>query len=166
MGKKKVFFICPKFQKAPLGRVSQSVPRSTTAALWCSRGAECDADPLSDPAGGEEFLSEGTVEGVQPRLAVAIVGECPGLVVQQHAYAAVLRGARQRLPPAVVPGAELVLVQLQAPRQLVHPHHAPLALLLPGDGFVGDLQSGNKGEVSKKRELLFPAHLGLKTEEV
>lgn len=91
-------------------------------------------------------MGEGTVEGVQPGLAVTVVGERPGLVVQQHADAAVLRGARQRLPPAVVPGAELVLVQLQAPRQLVHPHHAPLALLLPGDGLVGDLCGGRGGE--------------------
>lgn len=99
---------------------------------------------------------------MQPGLAVAVIGERPGLVVQQHADAAVLRGPRQCLPPPVVPGAQLVLVQLQAPRQLVHPHHAPLALLLPGDGLVGDLRGGRWGEeeeggVSGKLKLSLPA---------
>lgn len=104
-----------------------------------SHGAQGDADSLTYPAGGEELLREGTVEGVQLRLALSVVGERPRLVVQQHADAALLRVARQSLPLAVVPGAELVLVELQAPRQLVHPHHAPLPLLLPGNGLVGHL---------------------------
>lgn len=107
-----------------------------------SCGAEGDADPLSYPAGGEQLLGEGTVEGVEPGLPVSVVGERPGLVVQQHADATVLGVAGQGLPPAVVPGAELVLVQLQAPGQLVHTHHAPLPLLLPGDGLVGYLVEG------------------------
>lgn len=79
------------------------------------------------------------MEGVEPGLPVSVVGERPRLVVQQHADAAVLGVAGQSLPPAVVPGAELMLVQLQAPGQFVHTHHAPLALLLPGDGLVGYL---------------------------
>lgn len=82
------------------------------------------------------------MEGVEPGLPVSVVRECPRLVVQQHADAAVLGVADQSLPPAVVPGAELVLIQLQAPGQVVHTHHAPLALLLPGDGLVGYLSSG------------------------
>lgn len=116
------------------------VVKSSQWSLSC--GAEGDADPLSDPAGREQLLGEGTVEGVEPGLPVSVVGECPRLVVQQHSDAAVLGVSRHRLPAPVVPGAELPLVQLQAPRQLVHAHHAPLPLLLPGDGLVGHLQEG------------------------
>lgn len=104
-----------------------------------SHGAQGDADSLSYPAGREQLLCEGTVEGVQSGLAVSIVGQRPRLVVQQHADAALLRMAHQRLSLAVVPGAKLVLVELQAPRQLVHPHHAPPPLLLPGNGLIGHL---------------------------
>lgn len=104
-----------------------------------SCGAEGDADPLSDPAGGEQLLGEGTVEGMEPGLPVSVVSERPRLVVQQHADAAVLGVSGHGLPPAVVPGAQLLLVQLKAPRQFIHTHHAPLALLLPGDGLVGHL---------------------------
>lgn len=85
------------------------------------------------------------MEGVEPGLPVSVVGERPRLVVQQHADAAVLGVARQSLPPAVVPGAELVLVQLQTPGQFVHTHHAPLALLLPGDGVIGYLMRWGGG---------------------
>lgn len=109
-----------------------------------SCGAEGDADPLSYPAGGEQLLGEGTVEGVEPGLPVPVVGERPRFVVQQHADAAVLGVARQGFPPAIVPGAELMLVQLQAPGQFIHTHHAPLALLLPGDGLVGYLSRGGE----------------------
>lgn len=86
-----------------------------TLLFITSCGAEGDADPLSYPTGGEQLLCEDTVESVEPGLPVSIVGECPRLVVQQHADAAVLRVAGQNLPSAVVPGAELMLVQLQAP---------------------------------------------------
>lgn len=79
------------------------------------------------------------MEGVETELSVSIVGERPRLVVQQHADAAVMGGTGQRLPLPVVPGTELVLIQLQAPGQLVHTHHTSLALLLPGDGLVGHL---------------------------
>lgn len=94
-------------------------------------------------------MGEGTVEGVEPGLPVSIVGERPRLVVQQHADTAVLRVADQGFPPAVVPGADLVLVQLQAPGQLVHTYHAPLALLLPGDGLVGNLSRGEGEDVGE-----------------
>lgn len=104
-----------------------------------SCGAEGDPDPLPDPAGGKQLLREGTVEGVEPGLPVSVVRERPRLVVQQHADAAVMGVAGQRLPPPVVPGAQLVLVQLQAPGQFIHTHHAPLSLLLPGNGLIGYL---------------------------
>lgn len=104
-----------------------------------SHGAEGDADSFSYPAGREQLLGEGTVEGMQAGLALSVVGQRPRLVVQQHADAAGLRVAHQSLSLAVVPGAEPVLVELQAPRQLVHANHAPLALLLPGNGLVGHL---------------------------
>lgn len=96
-------------------------------------------------------MGEGTVEGVEPGLPVSVVGECPRLVVQKHANAAVLWGDGHSLPPAVVPGAELMLVQLQAPGQFVHTHHAPLALLLSGDGLIGNLVGERiRGSVSSK----------------
>lgn len=79
------------------------------------------------------------MEGVQPCLAGSVVGKRTRLVVQQHADAAVMGVAGDGLPPAVVPGAELVLVQLQAPGQFIHSHHASLALFLPGDALVGYL---------------------------
>lgn len=110
---------------------------------WCasqsSHGAKGDADSLSYPAGREQLLCEGTMEGVESALAVAVVGQRPCLVVQEHADAALLRVADQSLSLAVVPGAELGPVQLEAPRQLVHPHHALLPLLLPGNGLIGHL---------------------------
>lgn len=113
--------------------------RLRDGAPLSSHGAQGDADSLSYPAGREQLLCEGTVEGVESGLAVSIVGQRPRLVVQQHADAALLRVAHQSLSLAVVPGAELVLVELQAPRQLVHTHHAPLSLLLPGNGLIGHL---------------------------
>jgi len=119
----------------------------------CSRGAECDADALADPAGGVQLVGEGAVEGVQGGLAVAVVGERAGLVVQQHAHALVARVAGHRLPPAAVPGAELLLVQLQAPRQLIHAHHAALAALLAGDVLVGYLRVGKEKEKKKTKRL-------------
>lgn len=114
-------------------------------SLWVtSCGAEGDADPLSYPTGREQLLGEDTVESVEPGLSVSVVGECSRLVVEQHADAAVLGAAGQSLTPAVVPCAELMLVQLQAPWKFVHTHHAPLALLLPGDGLVGYLMTWDK----------------------
>ncbi|KAF3853159.1 hypothetical protein F7725_013847 [Dissostichus mawsoni] len=70
-------------------------------------------------------------------MSVPEEAERPGLVVQQHADASVLRGAGQRLFAAGVPRRDLMRVQLEAPREVVHSHHAPLPLLLPGDGLVG-----------------------------
>lgn len=104
-----------------------------------SFGAQGYANSLSYPAGREQLLCEGTVEGVDLGLAIAVVGQRPCFVVQQHANATVLRIAHQSLVLAIVPCTEFVIVKLQAPWQLVHTHHAPLPLLLPGNGLVGHL---------------------------
>lgn len=73
------------------------------------------ADSLSYPAGREQLLCEGTVEGVESGLAIAVVGQRPCFVVQQHANATVLRIVYQSLLLAIVPSTELVIVKLQAP---------------------------------------------------
>lgn len=100
--------------------------------------AESDADALPDPAGREELARESTMEGMQPHLSLAVIGESSGLVVQQHADTQGLRLQLpgHRLPASGVPGAQLPLVQLEAPRQLVHSQHACLALLLARDGLI------------------------------
>lgn len=98
---------------------------------------ECDGDALPDPAGREQRLCKGAVEGVQPDLSLGVVRQRPGLVVQQHPDAQRLSVRLQLtgdgLLAAGVPRGQLPLVQLEAPRQLVHPHHAALALLLARD---------------------------------
>lgn len=104
-----------------------------------SFGAQGYADSLSYPTGREQLLCEGTVEGVELDLAIAVVGQCPCFVVQQHANVTVLRIAHQSLLLAIVPSSELLIIKLQAPWQLVHTHHAPLPLLLPGNGLIGHL---------------------------
>lgn len=86
-----------------------------SAPSQSSHGAEGDADSFSYPAGWEQLLGEGTVEGVEAGLALSVVGQRPRLVVQQHADTAGLCVAHQSLSLPVVPGAEPVLVQLQAP---------------------------------------------------
>lgn len=80
-----------------------------------SFGAKGYADSLSYPAGREQLLCEGTVEGVESGLASAVVGQCPCFVVQQHANATVLRIIHQSLLLAIVPSTELVIIKLQAP---------------------------------------------------
>lgn len=60
-----------------------------------------------------------------------------------------------------MPGAELMLVQLQAPGQFVHTHHAPLALLLPGDGLVGYLMGGRGEDLGDLCGFGSPKSLGL-----
>ncbi len=106
----------------------------------CSRFTERNGDALPDPAGREQRLCKDAVEGVQPHLSLAVVRQRPGLIVQQHPDAQRLSVHLQLtgdgLLAAGVPRAQLPLVQLQAPGQLVHPHHAALALLLPRDVWV------------------------------
>lgn len=129
------------FMSSQIVAMIHSIPRIPLVLLQvCSWRAEGDADPLSYPAGRKQLLGEGTVEGVQPGLPVSVVGKRTRLVVQQHADAAVMGVAGDGLPTAIVPGAKLVLVQLQAPGQFIHSHHASLALLLPGDALVGYLE--------------------------
>lgn len=54
------------------------------SASWTqgSRGTQGYADSLSYPAGREQLLCEGTVEAIKSGLAIAIVGQCPRLIVQ------------------------------------------------------------------------------------
>lgn len=88
---------------------------SVCCVSQCSCRAQRDADTLSYPACREQLMAEGTVESVESGLPVAIVGECPCFIVQKHADAAVFGMAHQNLTLAIVPCADLVLIQLQAP---------------------------------------------------
>lgn len=81
-------------------------------AVFMSGCAEGDAHSLTNPAGWEQLLGEGAVKGMQAGLAVPIVGQSPRLIVQQHPDPVVLRMPRHGLSPAIVPGAQLPLVQL------------------------------------------------------
>lgn len=136
--------LLPKIQS--LCRVSTEPPGGASWRLHddaplsqSSFGAQGYANSLSYPAGREQLLCESTVEGVESGLAIAVEGQRPCFVVQQHANATVLCIAHQSLLLAIVPCTEFIIVKLQAPWQLVHTHHAPLPLLLPGNGLIGHL---------------------------
>lgn len=108
-----------------LPKIQSSCRVSTEGASWrlhddallsqSSFGAQGYTDSLSYPAGREQLLCEGTVEGVESGLAIAVVGQRPCFIVQQHANATVLRIAHQSLLLAIVPSSELLIVKLQAP---------------------------------------------------
>lgn len=118
--------------------------RNKTSSIWfgvtkqqrCSGFAERNSDTFPDPARWRQLLCECAVEGVQTHLSL-VVGDRSGLVVQQHSDAQRPRVQLQLtcdgLLASGMPSAQLMFVKLQAPRQLVHAHHAAFALLFAWD---------------------------------